>query len=106
MTIEEAIHELKIQSQVLESMILYNKDFEPKNDNTSLENKKNAIDIGIKALEKQIPKKPFKPFGTHSYKCSNCWKFVAHEVDDNFNLANLAEWCPYCGQKIDWKVEE
>lgn len=107
MTIEEAMHELKIQSQVLESMILYNKDFEPKNDNTSLENKKNAIDIGIKALEKQIPKKPFRPFGTHSFKCTNCYKFVAHEVDDDCDLQEeMAEWCPYCGQALDWKVEE
>lgn len=65
------------------------------------------LDLAIAALEKQISKKPFKPFGTHSYKCSNCWKFVAHEVDDNFDLANLAEWCPYCGQKIGWsEVEE
>lgn len=64
-------------------------------------------DMAIAAMEKQISKKPFKPFGTHSYKCSNCWKFVAHEVDDNFDLANLAEWCPYCGQHIDWsEVEE
>ena len=57
----------------------------------------------FKALkEKQIPKKVFQPFGTHSYKCSNCWKFVVHEVDDNYDLSNMAEWCPYCGQKLDW----
>ena len=66
-----------------------------------------TVTMAIAALEKQMPKKPFKPFGTHSYKCSNCWKFVAHEVDDDFDLANLAEWCPYCGQKIGWsEVEE
>ena len=59
----------------------------------------------IKALEKQIPKKPFQPFGTHSYKCSNCWKFVAHEVDDDCDLTDLAEWCPYCGQKLDWNLD-
>lgn len=56
----------------------------------------------LEARERMKPKKPFQPFGTHSYKCSNCWKFVAHEVDDNCDLGSLAEWCPYCGSRIDW----
>ena len=57
----------------------------------------------IEALEKQIPKKPIQPFGTHSYKCPVCYLFVAHEVSDNCDLENeMAEWCPYCGQKLDW----
>ena len=89
MTIEEAIKQLELNRPPAYTEL------------------REAIDMAIAALEKQIPKKPFKPFGTHSYKCSNCWKFVAHEVDDNFDLANLAEWCPYCGQKIGWsEVEE
>lgn len=81
-----------------------------------------AINIAIKALEeiqqyralgtveelreakeKQTPKKPIQPFGTHSYKCPSCYLFVAHEVDDNCDLENeMADWCPYCGQKLDW----
>lgn len=53
--------------------------------------------------EKAEPKKPFQPFGTHSYKCPNCWKFVAHEVDDNCDLeGTMAGWCPFCGQCLDW----
>lgn len=56
MTNEEAAHELRIQSTVLENMIRYNEDFEPKADNSSLINRKNAIDKAITALEKQIPK--------------------------------------------------
>ena len=68
---------------------------------------KNYSDIGTveecrTAVERMKPKKPFQPFGTHSYKCSNCWQFVAHEVDDNCDLSSLAEWCPYCGSRIDW----
>lgn len=61
-----------------------------------------TIDECRTAVERMKPKKPFQPFGTHSYKCSNCWKFVAHEVDDNCDLSSLAEWCPYCGSRIDW----
>lgn len=59
----------------------------------------------FKALkDKSEPRKPFQPFGTHSYKCPSCWKFVAHEVDDNCDLeAEMAGWCPYCGQKLDWQ---
>lgn len=89
MTIEEAIAHAKEQTEIFSGT---HGEF---------------LDVAIAAMEKQIPKKPFKPFGTHSYKCSNCWKFVAHEVDDNFDLANLAEWCPYCGQALNWsEVEE
>lgn len=94
MTIEEAIKLLEIQKPVM-GCKEYKKPL------------MTAYDMAIAVMEKQIPKKPFKPFGTHSYKCSNCWKFVAHEVDDNFDLANLAEWCPYCGQALNWsEVEE
>jgi hypothetical protein len=54
--------------------------------------------------EKSVAKKPFQPFGTHSYKCPSCWKFVAHEVDDNCDLkAEMAEWCPFCSQHLDWE---
>lgn len=104
MTIEEVMHELKIQSQVLESMILYNKDFEPKNDNTSLENKKNSIDIGIKALEKQMPYKP-KEYEDKYYscKCGNVVlmkykKYPTELMPKKFGL----DFCLCCGQKIDW----
>ena len=111
MTIEEAIHELKIQSQVLESMFLYTKDFEPKNDNNSLEDKKNAIDMAIAALEKQIPKKPYIQqveidcYEHDCMECPSCDSFLGYATDckeehyqDNY--------CPHCGQRIDWKVEE
>lgn len=58
----------------------------------------------IDACGKQVGKKPFQPFGTHSFKCSTCWQFVAHEVDDNCDLeSEMSEWCPYCGQKLDWR---
>lgn len=88
------MHELKIQSQVLESMILYNKDFEPKNYNTSLENKKNSIDIGIKALEKKIPKKPKEVEKKYwnDYVCPNCEKLLGNSIE-----VYQEKCCQYCG---------
>lgn len=95
MNIEKAMHELKIQSQVLESMILYNKDFQPKNNNTYLESKKNAIDIGIKALEMQVPMKIKKRIQAVLIRCPKCNKPMADDRDIRF--------CCYCGQAIDWQ---
>ena len=55
-----------------------------------------AKEMSIKALEKQIPKKP--RFYAHNYYCSVC---------DNLVGNNEFEWqrfkyCDVCGQKIDW----
>ena len=88
-------------------MILYNKDFEPKNDNTSLENKKNAIDMAIEALEKQIPKKPYdvteKEYDDFYYLgfiCPSCNEAAVYQP-------YRPKFCKHCGQKIDWlEVEE
>ena len=57
---------------------------------------RNVIDVAIKALEKQIPKKP--RFYAHNYYCSVC---------DNLVGNNEFEWqrfkyCDVCGQKLDW----
>lgn len=56
MTYEEAIKEAEIQINVYENMILYNKDFEPKNDNSNYEHKIEFLKIAIEALEKQVSK--------------------------------------------------
>ena len=56
--------------------------------------------VAIKALDKQIPKKP--KFYAHNYYCSVC---------DNLVGNNEFEWqrfkyCDVCGQKLDWSNEE
>ena len=61
---------------------------------------RNVIDVAIKALEKQIPKKP--RFYAHNYYCSVC---------DNLVGNNEFEWqrfkyCDVCGQKLDWSEKE
>ena len=65
-----------------------------------------AFQIAINALEKQIPKKPIiNHINTNEdvteieYTCSVC--------GTNFvELTPCEEWCPYCGNKIDWSDEE
>ena len=53
------------------------------------------MDIAIKALEKQIPKKPFM-YGIEEYMatCPNCNKWL--------EVRSCKIFCPYCGQMIDW----
>lgn len=65
---------------------------------------RDAVDVAIQALEKQIPKKPqnkkysFYPHSTllkSKYgECPNCKSI---QVDD--------EYCANCGQKLDWSDE-
>ena len=52
MTNKEAIKEAEVQIDVYENMILYNKDFEPKNDNSNYERKIEFLRLAIEALEK------------------------------------------------------
>lgn len=62
-------------------------------------------DIGkclIKALEKQIPKKPIKSKEqkiryVNTYYCPTC--------NLGFTGFNIAKWCYHCGQKLDWSDE-
>ena len=60
----------------------------------------------IKALEKQIPKKPIiNHINTNEdvteieYTCSACGT-------NYVELTPCEEFCPYCGNKIDWSDEE
>lgn len=61
------------------------------------------LDIAIKALEKQMPKKPvYYTFGKEKYpKCPCC--------GDNWNMDEYGSGmvhCWECGQAIDWSEEE
>lgn len=50
MDYQEAIKEAEIQIDMYESMILYNKDFEPKNDNSNYERKLDFLKTAISAM--------------------------------------------------------
>ena len=66
-----------------------------------------ALKVAVKALEKQIPKKP-NIWGDgyadgemiyDMYDCPNCEK--SYEID-----CEKYDYCPACGQRIDWSEEE
>lgn len=68
---------------------------------------RDAVDVAIQALEKQIPKKPtydgdgYAPDGTFVWDewiCPCCG--TRYEVDYDEH-----DFCPNCGQKIDWSDE-
>lgn len=100
MTENEAIKELKAQIETAESMISYNMDFEPKHDNSILENKIKAAKMGISALEKQIPKKPILDTIYHQqYHCPNC----EDELCKKYEYDKRDTYCQWCGQAIDWE---
>ena len=67
-----------------------------------------GMGIAIQALEKQIPKKPtyegdgYAPDGTFVFDewlCPCCGKRYEVDYDDY-------DYCPNCGQKIDWSDEK
>lgn len=101
MTYEEAIKEAEIQINVYENMILYNKDFEPKNDNSNYEHKIEFLKIAIETLEKQVSKEPNYEGDGYSdgelvydtWICPNCGKYYEVDYDDY-------KYCPECGQAI------
>ena len=67
-----------------------------------------GMGIAIQALEKQIPKKPtyegdgYAPDGTFvwdEWLCPCCGKRYEVDYDDY-------DYCPNCGQKLDWSDEK
>ena len=51
MNYQEAIREAETQINMYESMILYNKDFEPKNDNSNYERKVDFLKTAISSMQ-------------------------------------------------------
>ena len=90
MTNQEAINDLKvILSEITEceESICYVTDIDAE-----------PLRLAIKALEKQIPKKPV--YGAANIKCPNCgatllYYFYSFKID----------YCDECGQSLDWSEE-
>lgn len=58
-----------------------------------------ALELAVKALEKQIPKKPIIYPGTNRADCPICMKTV-RGIGKPFG-----KHCAGCGQKLDWGEE-
>lgn len=64
----------------------------------------------IKALQKQIPKKPYSQqvevddYDRDCLECPSCDSFIgfASECkDENYQI----NYCPHCGQSLDWNID-
>ena len=56
-----------------------------------------ACKMAIKALEKQIPKKPIA-LQHGDYRCPSCNRII--------RMFEAINFCMFCGQAIDWRDEE
>lgn len=117
MTENEAIKHLQSYAEVVDNMIKYCKDFEPKADITGYLEKKTVFAMAISAIkevqqyreigtveecreavEKQKPKKPLGGVdiaGNEYMICPYCSAIVE---DGEWR----ADYCPDCGQSIRW----
>ena len=65
-------------------------------------NQDDAISTALKALRKQMPKKPNGEHYTRM-KCPSC----NHRIPSGLGSSSRRRdnWCNYCGQRIDWSDE-
>lgn len=61
-----------------------------------------AVRMAIKALDKQIPKKPIEVITSDNKferdVCGNC--------EHIYGVYQYYDFCPYCGNRIDWSEVE
>ena len=86
MTTEQAIKELKSDRELYRSEIVYAGDGTPEGDLML------ALDMGIAALEKQIPKKVTKS------ACPSCNRIFLFRHSEK----RKGDYCDNCGQALDW----
>ena len=76
--------------------------------NKALPDSIEAMDMAIKALEKQIAKKPYIQQDNRNndcLECPFCDSFIGYECDCRDEHYQI-DYCPNCGQAIDWSDEE
>ena len=67
-----------------------------------------ALKKAINALEKQIAKKPYIQQDNRNndcMECPSCDSFIGYECDCRDEHYQI-NYCPNCGQAIDWSDEE
>jgi predicted RNA-binding Zn-ribbon protein involved in translation (DUF1610 family) len=80
------------ENEAIKYMMLFREDW----DRNSKTKNAEALDVAIKALEKQIPKKPLNDYCWH---CPNCEEEVYWDTECG---QQKFRYCHNCGQKIDW----
>ena len=93
MTAKQAIKELKSDRELYGSDIVYAGDGTPEGDLML------ALDMGIAALEKQIPQKP-TPSEKQHVRYAMC--FTCPSCGRDFSGTGIADFCYHCGQALDW----
>lgn len=65
-----------------------------------------ALYKAIKALEKQIPKKPIKETAKlidfQEFYCPCCKNKIISKMDGEWLAGRLQKYCDECGQALDW----
>ena len=66
-----------------------------------------AINRAVEALEKQIPKKPYKirEHKQNDYYCAICKRYLGDEMELK-HACLQPEYCEHCGQALDWSDSE
>ena len=61
------------------------------------------LEIAKSALEKQIPKKPYKTkeHKQNNWYCSTCKCYLGDDMELQ-NACLQPKFCEHCGQRIDW----
>lgn len=95
MTNEEAIKNLEIALQEVTDVINSDDVMRVPRDAYPMQK---ALDIAIKSIKKQIPKKPGVVDGMRY--CTSCNTQTTKRI-----LMGWEKCCPDCGQRIDWREE-
>ena len=66
------------------------------------------IAIAIKAIKKQIPKKPNieRQDACFAFWCPGCNNLLINKYNNEFIVGEKEEFCEECGQRIDWSEEK
>lgn len=73
---------------------------EHREDYKSIEPIEEACRMGMKALEKQTPRKPVEQGDGITYNCPACSRYVGY-IDAM--AWEMPKYCDECGQKLDWR---
>ena len=107
MTYEEAIERLK-KRICQEGVHREDKTYHFCTDECMYAEEECEIAIAIKALEKQIPKKPIIEHRKYydTYSCPECDSYFLCKDETGFFAGKRSEFCNKCGQAIDWSDEK